>query len=200
MLRQKLIINIWLLHLVGFHSLDTLYIGLHASTPYSCPIVTKLESSSTDFRQITQIPNFIKIRPVGAELSHTDGQTDMTEANGRFPQRKRALKKTLYFRTEFKVKKKKSGDIQFYIHNILSDNSHGYFTDTVPRDDRHRHARRHSSTRWAWVHSFYRIVLQFILAWYPVYMKTALWMLSSGSQTRVMPDRHFVRCTYGFYN
>ena len=97
-----------MLHLVGFHSLDTLYIGLHASTPYSCPIVTKLESSSTDFRQITQIPNFIKIRPVGAELSHTDGQTDMTEANGRFPQRKRALKKTLYFRTEFKVKKKKA--------------------------------------------------------------------------------------------
>ena len=26
-----------------------------------------------------QISNFIKIRPVGAELSHADGQTDMTK-------------------------------------------------------------------------------------------------------------------------
>jgi hypothetical protein len=30
----------------------------------------------TDFRKNTQIPNFLKIRPVGAELFHADGRTD----------------------------------------------------------------------------------------------------------------------------
>jgi hypothetical protein len=35
----------------------------------------------------TQILSFIKIRPVGAELFHADGQTDgHDEANGRFSQ------------------------------------------------------------------------------------------------------------------
>ena len=34
---------------------------------------------SIDFRKKTQISNFIKIRPVGAELLHADGRTDMTE-------------------------------------------------------------------------------------------------------------------------
>jgi len=42
---------------------------------------------STDFRK-NQIPNFMKIRPVGAELFHADrrtyGRTD--EANSRFSQ------------------------------------------------------------------------------------------------------------------
>jgi len=31
------------------------------------------------FSKNTQISNFMKIRPVGAELFHADGQTDMTE-------------------------------------------------------------------------------------------------------------------------
>jgi hypothetical protein len=31
----------------------------------------------TDFRQNTQIPNFIKISIVGVKLFHADGQTDM---------------------------------------------------------------------------------------------------------------------------
>ena len=31
---------------------------------------------STDFSTHTQISNFMKIRPVGAELFHVDGQTD----------------------------------------------------------------------------------------------------------------------------
>jgi len=56
-----------------------MYIGLHASARYSCPIVTKLESSSADFRQNNQMSNCIQIRPVGAELFHADGQTDMTK-------------------------------------------------------------------------------------------------------------------------
>jgi hypothetical protein len=38
-----------------------------------------------DFRKNTQISSFIKIRPVGAELCHTDGRTDRhNDANGRF--------------------------------------------------------------------------------------------------------------------
>ena len=31
------------------------------------------------FSKDTQISNFVKIRPVGAELFHADGQTDMTK-------------------------------------------------------------------------------------------------------------------------
>ena len=38
----------------------------------------------TDFSTRTQISNFMKIRPVGAELFHVDGQTDThDEANSR---------------------------------------------------------------------------------------------------------------------
>jgi len=39
------------------------------------------------FSKNIHIPNFIKIRPVGAELFHADGRTDRhEEANSRFPQ------------------------------------------------------------------------------------------------------------------
>jgi len=38
----------------------------------------KLEFSQ-NFSKNTQISNFMKIRPVGAELFHADGQTDMTK-------------------------------------------------------------------------------------------------------------------------
>ena len=31
------------------------------------------------FSKNTQIPNFMKIRPVGDEMFHADGQTDMTK-------------------------------------------------------------------------------------------------------------------------
>jgi hypothetical protein len=36
------------------------------------------------FSKITQITNFMKIRPVGAELFQADGQTDGHEVNSRF--------------------------------------------------------------------------------------------------------------------
>ena len=40
---------------------------------------------STDFRKRAQISNFMKIRPMGAELFHEDGRTDRHgEANSRF--------------------------------------------------------------------------------------------------------------------
>jgi len=39
------------------------------------------------FSKNTQMSNFMKIRPVGAELFHRDGQTDRhDEANSRFSQ------------------------------------------------------------------------------------------------------------------
>ena len=54
------------------------------STRYSCWILIKPEIFSTDFRKITQIPNFMKIRRVGAEL-FSRGRTDRhDEANSRF--------------------------------------------------------------------------------------------------------------------
>jgi hypothetical protein len=50
----------------------------------------KLEFSQQIFekkKKKDSIPNFIKIRPVEAELFHADGQTDgHDEASSRFPQ------------------------------------------------------------------------------------------------------------------
>jgi len=39
----------------------------------------ELEFFSAYFQKNVQIPNFMKIRPVGAELLHADGRTDMTK-------------------------------------------------------------------------------------------------------------------------
>jgi len=52
-----------------------MYIGRH----------TKYPLFSTDFSKNTQMSNFMKIRPVGAELFHADGWMDRhEEANSRF--------------------------------------------------------------------------------------------------------------------
>jgi hypothetical protein len=59
-------------------------IGPHVKYRYSCPILMKIESSRKIFEKNIQIPNFVKIRPVGAEVFHADGRTDMIEANSRF--------------------------------------------------------------------------------------------------------------------
>ena len=45
------------------------------STLYSYQILIKLEFSR-HILENTQIPNFMTIRPVGAELFHADGRTD----------------------------------------------------------------------------------------------------------------------------
>jgi len=47
------------------------------SIRYSCQILKKREFFSTDFWKNTQISNFMKIRPVGADVFHADGQTDV---------------------------------------------------------------------------------------------------------------------------
>jgi hypothetical protein len=47
----------------------------------------ELEFSRQIFKKNPQISNFIKIRPVGAELFHADGQTERhEETNRRFSQ------------------------------------------------------------------------------------------------------------------
>jgi hypothetical protein len=47
------------------------------STRHPCHILRELKFFSTDFRKKeAQTSNFMKIRPMGAELFHGDGQTD----------------------------------------------------------------------------------------------------------------------------
>ena len=53
-------------------------LAITLSTRYSCPNLMKLEFSRQIFEN-TQKPNFMKIRPVGTELFHADGWTDMTK-------------------------------------------------------------------------------------------------------------------------
>jgi hypothetical protein len=43
--------------------------------PLFSPILMKLELFSDRFSKNTQIPNFMNIRPVEAEIFHADGQT-----------------------------------------------------------------------------------------------------------------------------
>jgi len=57
-------------------------IGLHVKCPLFLSDLNETLIFSTDFRKILQISNFMKIRPVGAELFHADRQTDRhDEAN-----------------------------------------------------------------------------------------------------------------------
>jgi hypothetical protein len=48
------------------------------STRYSCHILIELEFSG-NFSKNTQISSFMKIRSLGAELFHADGQTRITK-------------------------------------------------------------------------------------------------------------------------
>ena len=51
------------------------YIGLHTKYPLFLSDFDKLEFSRQNFEK-AQIPNFMKIRPVAADLFHTDRRTD----------------------------------------------------------------------------------------------------------------------------
>jgi hypothetical protein len=55
-----------------------MYIFLHVK----CPLLLSDFNETrflTEFIKNTQIPNFAKVRPVGAELFHADRRTDMTK-------------------------------------------------------------------------------------------------------------------------
>ena len=54
-----------------------MYIGLHVKYPLFVSDFNGPRTFSTDFGKTLQISNLIKIRPVGAELFHADGRTDM---------------------------------------------------------------------------------------------------------------------------
>jgi len=53
-------------------------IGLHVKYPLFLSDFNKTCIISKDFSKNTQIPNFIKIHPVGVGLVHADGQIDVT--------------------------------------------------------------------------------------------------------------------------
>ena len=52
-------------------------IGLHIKYPLLLLCFNETVNSLDRFSKNTQMSNLIKIRPVGAELFHSDGQTDM---------------------------------------------------------------------------------------------------------------------------
>ena len=54
-------------------------IGLHVKYPLFLYDFNDTWIFSTDFRKNPQISNFMKIRPLGAELFHADGRTDTTK-------------------------------------------------------------------------------------------------------------------------
>jgi hypothetical protein len=55
-----------------------MYIGLRVKYRYSCQIVMKLELCRQIFEKYS-VSDFIKIRPVEAELFHADGRREMTK-------------------------------------------------------------------------------------------------------------------------
>jgi hypothetical protein len=59
-----------------------MYVGRHVKYPSLLLDFNQTWIFSTNIKKNTQISNFMKIRPVGAELFHADWQTD-TQADGR---------------------------------------------------------------------------------------------------------------------
>jgi hypothetical protein len=56
-----------------------IYIGLHVKYRLFLSDFNEIWILATNFRKNSQISNFIKIRPVGSDLFHTDGQTGMAK-------------------------------------------------------------------------------------------------------------------------
>jgi hypothetical protein len=56
-----------------------MYIGLHVKYLLFLSDFNETWIFSTDFREKPQISNFMKIRPMGSELFHSDERTDMTK-------------------------------------------------------------------------------------------------------------------------
>jgi len=65
-----------------------MYLDLHVKCPFFLSDITENSNSSTEFSRNREIPNFMEIRPVGAQMLRADGQTDMTKplfASHNFP-------------------------------------------------------------------------------------------------------------------
>jgi len=56
-----------------------MYIGLHVKYALFLSDFNESLNFPRSFSKNTQIPNFMKVRPVGAELFHAGGRTDVTE-------------------------------------------------------------------------------------------------------------------------
>jgi len=82
-----------------------MYTDLHLK--YSLTISVRFQwnlNFLNTFSKSTQIPNFMKMRPVGAELLHVDGQTDRhDEAKSRFPHFCRKSGQTSVFSDNWRV-------------------------------------------------------------------------------------------------
>jgi hypothetical protein len=64
-----------------------MYKRIHEQYPLFFSDFNESWTSSTDFFNNTQISDFIKIRPMEAEIYRADGRTDThDESNSRFPQ------------------------------------------------------------------------------------------------------------------
>ena len=61
-----------------------MYTGLHAKHPLFLSYFNETWIFLNRIWKNTQISNFMKIRPVGAELFHADRRTDMTKPLGAF--------------------------------------------------------------------------------------------------------------------
>jgi len=59
-------------------------VGLHVKCRYSCKILIKLEFSQQIFEKKIQLPNFMKIRSVGAWFFHADTNVLADAASSRF--------------------------------------------------------------------------------------------------------------------
>ena len=57
---------------------------MSSAARYSCLILIKLEFLNS-YSKNSQIANLKKIRPLGTEMFHADGRTDMTKLNVAFP-------------------------------------------------------------------------------------------------------------------
>jgi len=83
--------NIRMKHFLFWNELSEkrwkMYIGLYVKYPLLVSDFKEIWIFSTDLRKIKKISNFMKIRPVGAEMFHAVGQTDIHgDANNRFSQ------------------------------------------------------------------------------------------------------------------
>ena len=104
------------------------------STRYSCQILMKLELPAY-FRKKSQISDFMKIRPVGAEMFNADermdGRTDMTKLMVAFCNFSNASKNDIcnsfnikyYFNDTFKHKMENEWKMRFPVPAVLSINN-----------------------------------------------------------------------------